>query len=83
MAVRFEPIAGIGSYDRTEVRFGSGIDATLEARTRRHVPIPLPHSGPGRYDNNAISEVHMGGARGFGVMEWASTFSDAEVAACS
>ncbi len=83
VAVRFEPIAGIGSYDRTEVRFGSGIDATLEARTRRHVPIPLPHSGPGRYDNNAISEVHMGGARGFGVMEWASTFSDAEVAACS
>jgi hypothetical protein len=75
VAARFEPEPGIACYDGVEVRFGEGIDAELSARTRRHVPIPLPHSGPGRYDNNAISSVRMGGAEGFGVMEWASTFT--------
>ena len=72
---------GIASYDAVTVRFGAGIDATLEATTRRHLPIPLPHSGPGRYDSNAMSHVEMHGQRGFGVMEWAATFSDAEAAA--
>jgi hypothetical protein len=74
----FRPEPGIASYDSVDVHFGAGIDTTLHSRTRRHVPIPLPHSGPGRYDNNAISSVLMGGKVGFGVMEWASTFTDAE-----
>ncbi len=77
----FSPAAGIGSYDRTAVRFGAGVDAVLTAETVRHVPILLPHSGPGRYDNNAVSRVAMGGARGFGVMEWAAVLADEEVAA--
>jgi hypothetical protein len=81
VSARFDPVAGIGSYDRVTVGFGAGIDATLEARTRRHLPIPLPHSGPGRYDSNAMSAVEMDGLRGFGVMEWASTYSEAEAAA--
>jgi hypothetical protein len=78
---RFRPVAGIASYDSVDVHFGRGIDATMQARTRRHIPIPLPHSGPGRYDNNAISSVLMEGKLGFGVMEWASTFTEAEAAA--
>jgi hypothetical protein len=78
---RFRPAPGIGSYDSVDVHFGAGIDRTMQARTRRHVPIPLPHSGPGRCDNNAISSVLMEGKLGFGVMEWASTFTDAEAAA--
>ncbi|MDQ2649306.1 MAG: hypothetical protein M3Z03_07115 [Actinomycetota bacterium] len=78
---RFRPEPGIASYDSVDVHFGAGIDTTLQSRTRRHVPIPLPHSGPGRYDNNAISSVLMEGKVGFGVMEWASTFTDAEARA--
>ncbi len=77
----FAPAPGIASYDRVEVTFGEGIDAALEATTRRHVPIPLPHSGPGRYDNNAISTVRMDGVSGFGVMEWAATYREDEAAA--
>lgn len=78
---RFRPHAGIASYDSVDVRFGAGIDAELRARTRRHVPIPLPHSGPGRYDNNAISSVLLDGRLGFGVMEWAATYTEAEARA--
>lgn len=77
----FSPAPGIASYDSVRVGYGAGIDATLSATTRRHLPIPLPHSGPGRYDNNAMAHVELGGARGFGVMEWAATFSDVEAAA--
>lgn len=77
----FAPRAGIASYDQVTVGFGSGIDRTLHARTRRHLPIPLPHSGPGRYDSNAMSAVEMDGAQGFGVMEWAGTFTDDEAVA--
>lgn len=81
VTARFAPRPGIASYDAVTVGFGAGIDATLEATTRRHLPIPLPHSGPGRYDSNAMSRVRMDGKEGFGVMEWASTFSEAEAAA--
>jgi hypothetical protein len=79
VAADFRPTPGIACYDEVDVTFGLGIDRTLVARTRRHVPIPLPHSGPGRYDNNAISSVRMGASTGFGVMEWAATFSDTEL----
>jgi hypothetical protein len=77
----FSPAPGIASYDEVAVGFGAGIDQVLRARTIRHLPIPLPHSGPGRYDSNAMSRVEMRGEEGFGVMEWASTFSDVEAAA--
>jgi hypothetical protein len=77
----FSPAPGLASYDEVEVGFGAGIDEVLRARTRRHLPIPLPHSGPGRYDSNAMSRVEMRGKEGFGVMEWAATFSDVEAAA--
>jgi hypothetical protein len=77
----FSPAPGIASYDEVEVGFGAGIDQVLRAQTIRHLPIPLPRSGPGRYDSNAMSRVEMRGEEGFGVMEWASTFSDVEAAA--
>ena len=67
--------------ERTTVSFGAPIDRTLTAETQLHIPIYLPHSGPNRYDNNAISDARMGNATGFGVMEWASVLSDDEVAA--
>ena len=79
VAADFRPRAGIASYDEVAVTYGLGIERTLVARTRRHLPIPLPHSGPGRYDSNAISSVRMGDSTGFGVMEWAATFSDTEL----
>lgn len=69
----FAPSAGIASYDRTSVTYGPPISRSLEATTQFHIPIALPHSGPGRYDNNAMSAVRMGSASGFGVMEWAAT----------
>jgi hypothetical protein len=74
----FHPSPGIGTYDRTTVHYGDPLGLTLDAETQCHVPIPLPLSGPDRYDNNALSRVRMGNLEGFGVMEWAATFSDDE-----
>jgi hypothetical protein len=78
VAASFLPMPGLATYDEVAVTYGLGIDRTLVARTRRHVPIPLPHSGRGRYDSNAISSVRMGDSHGFGVMEWAATFTEAD-----
>jgi hypothetical protein len=72
----FEPEPGIASYQRTAVTYGAPVSRRLTATTQFHIPIALPHSGPGRYDNNAISAVRMGDATGFGVMEWAATEPD-------
>ena len=74
----FAPEPGIATYDRTTVGFGEPLGLTLEAQTQCHVPLPLPLSGPNRYDNNALSRVRLGGATGFGVMEWAAVLSEAE-----
>lgn len=68
----FRPAPGIAAYDRTTVEYGDPLGLTLSAETQCHVPIPLPLSGPDRYDNNALSRVRMGNSEGFGVMEWAS-----------
>jgi hypothetical protein len=68
----FRPAPGIGTYDRTTVGYGDPLGLTLLAETQCHVPLPLPLSGPDRYDNNALSRVRMGNSEGFGVMEWAS-----------
>ncbi|MGH9037074.1 MAG: hypothetical protein ACRD0O_15030 [Acidimicrobiia bacterium] len=75
----FLPAAGPGGYDRAVVTFGAPLARTLTATTQLHIPIYLPHSGPSRYDNNAISTVGLGSARGFGVMEWASVLDDDDV----
>lgn len=77
----FRPVAGIRSYDTTVVTFGAPVDRTLTARTEMHIPILLPHSGPDRYDNNAISRVANGDATGFGVLEWAAVLDADDVAA--
>ena len=69
----FAPAPGIASYDRTAVTYGAPVSRVLTATTQFHIPIALPHSGPGRYDNNAISTARMGDATGLGVMEWAAT----------
>lgn len=68
----FRPAPGIGTYERTTVEYGDPLGLTLLAETQCHVAIPLPLSGPDRYDNNALSRVRMGSSEGFGVMEWAS-----------
>jgi hypothetical protein len=78
VAAEFHPVPGIASYDRTTVEFGDPLGLTLQAVTQCHVPIPLPLSGPNRYDNNALSRVRLGDLEGFGVMEWAAVFSDDE-----
>ena len=69
----------MGSYDSSVVRYGAGIDRELRATTQVHIPMFLPHSGPRRYDNNAISAVEMNGRSGFGVMEWADVLTPSEV----
>jgi hypothetical protein len=79
VAADFAPAAGIGTYDRTTVRYGDPLGLELTAQTQCHVPLPLPLSGPNRYDNNALSRVRMGAASGFGVMEWAGVLTDEEV----
>ena len=61
----YEPIAGLRSYERSVVRYGAGIDAEVTATTQTHLPMYLPHSGPRRYDNNAISAATLGDRRGF------------------
>jgi hypothetical protein len=71
----FGPAPGIATYDRTTVRYGDPLGLTLKAETQCHVPLPLPLSGPNRYDNNALSRVRLGAASGFGVMEWAAVLS--------
>ena len=58
--------------DRTTVEYGDPLGLTLVAETQCHVAIPMPLSGPDRYDNNALSRVRLGRASGFGVMEWAA-----------
>jgi hypothetical protein len=78
VGAEFHPAPGIGTYDRTTVHYGDPLGLTLEAETQCHVPIPLPLSGPDRYDNNALSRVRIGNHEGFGVMEWAATFTAAE-----
>jgi len=78
VAADFRPAPGIGSYDRTTVRYGEPLGLTLEAETQCHVPLALPLSGPNRYDNNALSRVRLGAASGFGVMEWAAVLRDDE-----
>ena len=75
VAADFSPAPGIGTYDRTTVEYGDPLGLTLLAETQCHVPIPLPLSGPDRYDNNALSRVRMGNSEGFGVMEWASVLA--------
>jgi hypothetical protein len=75
VAAEFRPAPGIGTYDRTTVRYGDPLGLILEAETQCHVPLPLPLSGPNRYDNNALSRVRLGAASGFGVMEWAAVLS--------
>jgi hypothetical protein len=71
----FHPAPGIGTYDRTTVRFGDPLGLTLEAETQCHVALPLPLSGPNRYDNNALSRVRLGNLEGIGVMEWAAVLA--------
>ena len=78
VGAEFHPTAGIGSYDTTTVEYGDPLGFTLSAETQCHVALPLPLSGPNRYDNNALSRVQLGNLEGFGVMEWAATFSDDE-----
>jgi hypothetical protein len=78
VAADFFPAPGIATYNRTTVAYGDPLGLTLEAETQCHVPLPLPLSGPNRYDNNAISRVRMGGSEGFGVMEWAAVLTDDE-----
>lgn len=76
VAARYTPRAGVASYDAAEVRYGAPIDLTLSAATLVHWPFYLPHSGPRRYDNNAISAVTLpDGRAGFGVMEWADVLT--------
>jgi hypothetical protein len=72
VAADFRPAPGIGTYDRTTVRYGAPLGLTLEAETQCHVALPLPLSGPNRYDNNALSQVRLGNLEGIGVMEWAA-----------
>ncbi len=76
VSATFAPEPGIATYDHTTVTYGAPVSRVLAADTQFHIPIALPHSGPGRYDNNAISAVRMGNAIGFGVMEWAATEPD-------
>ena len=67
VSASYEPVAGLRSYERSVVRYGAGIDAEVTATTQAHVPMYLPHSGPRRYDNNAISAAVSGDRRGFAV----------------
>jgi hypothetical protein len=78
VGAEFRPAPGIGSYDTTTVGYGDPLGLSLVAETQCHVPIPLPLSGPNRYDNNALSRVRLGNLEGFGVMEWAGVLTDAE-----
>ena len=78
VGAEFRPAPGIGSYDTTTVGYGDPLGLTLLAETQCHVAIPLPLSGPNRYDNNALSRVRIGNLEGFGVMEWAAMLSDDE-----
>jgi hypothetical protein len=78
VAADFDPAPGIGTYDRTTVQYGDRLNLILQAETQWHVPIPLPLSGPNRYDNNALSRVRIGNLEGFGVMEWAAMLGEDE-----
>ena len=80
VGARFRPAPGLCSYDRAHVDYGAGIGRRLVASTQVHLPIYLPHSGPRRYDNNAISEVELDGKRGFGVIEWAAVLDEGQAA---
>ncbi|MGH9038726.1 MAG: hypothetical protein ACRDZ3_00685 [Acidimicrobiia bacterium] len=76
----FTPTAGLHGYAQATIDFGAGISRTMRTRTVTHIPIHLPHSGPRRYDNNAISTVEMDEKAGFGVIEWADVLTENESA---
>lgn len=78
VAASFDPAPGLCSYDRALVAFGEPIGMTMTTSTHLHLPVYLPHSGPRRYDNNAISTVELDGASGFGVIEWAAVLTDVD-----
>ncbi len=80
VAARFTPAPGLLGYERATVEFGTRISRVMSTRTLVHIPIYLPHSGPRRYDNNAISRVEMDGKRGLGVIEWAGVLTGDQTA---
>jgi hypothetical protein len=80
VAALFHPRPGLRTYDHVDIRFGAGIDATLDTVTQQHWPMYLPYSGRRRYDNNAMSFVRMGDCTGFGVIEWAHVLTAGETA---
>jgi hypothetical protein len=80
VAATFSPAPGLASYDRSEVRYGAGIDLVVQGETQQHWPLQLPFSGANRYDNNAMSAVTAGPLAGFAVMEWATTLAPEQTA---
>ena len=81
VAASYTPEPGLLTYERTEVRYGAGVDLVVGGDVQQHWPMYLPFSGRDRYDNNAISAVEANGLRGFAVMEWATTLPPAQTAA--
>lgn len=80
VAVEFKPSAGLRAFDSTRIRIRGDRPITADGQPTLHLVKYLPGSGPGRYDDNAISRISGPGFSGFGVHEYAGTLSPDQAA---
>lgn len=80
VTVDFLPQGGLHSFGTTRIRIGGDKPINVAGEARIHLVKYLPGSGPGRFDDNAISHFTGGGVAGFGVHEYAGTLSAENVA---
>ncbi|MDF8332211.1 DUF7065 domain-containing protein [Novosphingobium cyanobacteriorum] len=73
--VDFLPAGGLEAFERTRIRIGGKQPLEVAGTTLIHLIKYLPGSGPGRFDDNAISTFDCDGISGFGVHEFAGTLA--------
>ena len=76
--VEFRPRSGLLGFNSTRNKIGGDRPLEVKGRALHHLVKYLPGSGPGRFDDNAISVLE--GLDGFGVHEFAGTLTSDEIA---
>lgn len=78
--VEFNPQPGLHAFDSTRVRIGGSRPLDVVGHPTVHLVKYLPGSGPGRFDDNAVSRLNAPGLTGFGVHEYAGTLTPEQAA---
>lgn len=78
--VTFLAEPGLRTFEATRISIGGAKPVLAEGRAIVHLVKYLPGSGPGRFDDNAMSTFKSGVGRGFGVHEYAGTLTPEQIA---